>query len=277
LITECRKNGLLPYDFVTEDERRAADGVEAIDYENPDDEVDHAIDELLHRHEGYRPFSFWDGVDTYVEMAVEKVDLKSLFEPICLEHHVRIKNCAGWSDVNSRCTMMLRFKAMEEQGKQCVLLYCGDFDPGGLNISNFIRKNFEDLSEAVGGWRPDKLIIERFGLNLDFINKHKLTWIDNLVTGSGGRLDDPSHRDHNKPYAQNYLRQYCSKDASGNWQGRKVEANALVTRAAAAHQLCREALAKHIDEDALAAYEAELAKRREELRRKIAKRLGDAG
>jgi hypothetical protein len=276
LITECRKNGLLPYDFCTEDERREAEGFEPLGYEDPDDEVEQAIDKLLHRHEQYRPFSFWDGVDTYVEMAVEKVDLKSLFGPICAERHVLISNKAGWSDINSRAAMMLRFKEMQEQGKRCVLLYCGDFDPGGLRISDFILKNFEDLSEAVG-WSPDKLVIDRFGLNFDFIEAQKLTWIDNLETGSGGRLDDPGHRDHDKAYVRDYLEKYCKKDASGKWRGRKVEANALVVRPEAARQLCREALAKYIDQDALDDYEAELEQRREQLRRKIAERLADAG
>jgi hypothetical protein len=196
IINDCRKNGMLPYDFCADDERRYVEGVERIDHKNPDDEVTQAIDELLHRHEQYRPFAFWDNVDTYVEMAVEKIDLKSLFGPVCAKHHVLISNKGGWSDINSRAAMMLRFKEMEAKGRRCVLLYCGDFDPGGLNISGFIRKNFADLAEAVG-WSPDNLTIERFGLNYEFIEAQKLTWIDNLETGSGKRLDDPSHRDHN--------------------------------------------------------------------------------
>ena len=87
---------------------------------------------------------------------------------------------------------MHRFEEMEDAGKQCVLLYCGDHDPGGLAISDFLQSNFEDLSDAVG-WFPDNLIIDRFGLNYDFIEENNLTWIDNLETSSGGRLDDPRH------------------------------------------------------------------------------------
>jgi hypothetical protein len=143
-----------------------------------------------------------------------------------------------------------------------------------LNISNFIRSNFNDLSKAVGGWTPDKLIIERFGLNLDFIMEQNLTWIDNLETSSGERLDDPDHHDHDMAYVQDYLRKYCHKDENGKWEGRKVEANALVVRPEAARRLCREALAKYIDQEALDDYEAELEERREELRRKIEARLG---
>jgi len=42
----------------------------------------------------------------------------------------------------------------------------------------------------------------RFGLNKDFIERNRLTWIDNLETSSGKRLDDNKHNDHNKPYVQ---------------------------------------------------------------------------
>jgi hypothetical protein len=42
--------------------------------------------------------------------------------------------------------MMRRFAHWESQGAQCVLLYCGDHDPGGLNISGFIKSNMADMA-----------------------------------------------------------------------------------------------------------------------------------
>ena len=269
IINKCRKDGSLPYDFCAEDQRRLADGRETIDEPDVDAELAHAVEQLRNRHEGYRPFSFWDGADVYVEVAVEKIDLKTLFAPICAEHHVLITNLAGWSDINARAAMMLKFKEMEAQGKTCVLLYFGDFDPGGLRISDFFRENLAELSKAVG-WAPDNLHIERAGLNHDFIQEQGLTWIENLRTGGGEfGLDDPRHPDHAKPYVQEYLKRYCAKDESGKWQGRKVEANALVVRPDAGRQLCCDALARYIDAGALALYEAEIAERRKELGLKI--------
>src|SRR5262249_51491407 len=63
----------------------------------------------------------------------------------------------------------------------------GEFDA----CENFITdcRKTGDLSAPVG-WSPDNLIIERFGLNFDFIEANNLTWIDNLETSSGQRLDD---------------------------------------------------------------------------------------
>jgi hypothetical protein len=83
---------------------------------------------------------------------------------------------------------------VDEAGRRCVLLLCGDHDPGGLHITDKIRKNLSDLSGTVG-WTPENLIISRFGLNADFIDRYGLTWIDNLETSSGQQLDDAEHSD----------------------------------------------------------------------------------
>ena len=68
-------------------------------------------------------------------MATEKSNLKNLFSKVCAEFCVPIANVGGWGDLNVRAGFMQRFKEKEAEGKECVLLYCGDFDPGGLQIS----------------------------------------------------------------------------------------------------------------------------------------------
>jgi hypothetical protein len=158
---------------------------------------------------------------------------------------------------------MRRFARWERRGKRCMLLHCGDHDPGGLHISDFLRSNMADLTAAVG-WSPDNLKIDRFGLNVDFIRRHRLTWIDNLETGTGGRLDDPRHPDHRKPYVQSYLREFGA---------RKVEANALVVRAEAGRNLCRRAILRHVPADAPAIYEAGLQHVRRQAQREMNKLL----
>ena len=140
-----------------------------------------------------------------------------------------------------------------------MLLHCGDHDPGGLHISGFLRSNLEDLSGAVG-WSPDNLIIDRFGLNADFIEANNLTWIENLETGGGGRLDDPDHHDHGKSYVQSYLEQFGA---------RKVEANALVVRPQAGRELCRQAILRYVPEAAVEEYKQALAEMRDRAREQI--------
>jgi hypothetical protein len=160
LIGDCRKSGALPLDICAEDASRVTLEFErAINTNDVDEEVESWLDHLRHHaHEDYTPFSFWDDLDVYVEVAVEKLDLRNLFQPVCAEFYVPIANFKGWSDINSRATMMQRFAEHEDAGRQCVLLICGDHDPGGLLITNTLRKNLEDLEQAVG-WSPANLVI----------------------------------------------------------------------------------------------------------------------
>lgn len=267
LINHCRKDGLLPLDICSEDEGRSAEHLERLDEEDVGEFAQGWVGYLQEAHQGYTPISFWEGLDVYVEMTVEKVDLKSLFGPVCEEFRVAITNVSGWNDINSRAAIMRRFAKHERQGKRCILLHCGDHDPGGLQISGYMHSNFEDLAEAVG-WHPRNLTIERFGLNADFIQRHRLTWIDNLETSSGGRLDDPRHPDHHKSYVQSYLSQFGA---------RKVEANALVVRAEAGRDLCRRAILRYVPRTARAQYERRLIALREEAQVEIARLMAQFG
>ena len=108
-----------------------------------------------------------------------------------------------------------------------------------------LMKNLEDLESAVG-WSPWGLEIVRFGLNANFIVEHRLTWIDNLETSSGGRLDSPRHPDHHKPYVQSFLRRFGA---------RKVEANALVVRPEAGRKLCQDAINKYVTDEQVEEYD----------------------
>ncbi len=267
LISDCRKTGELPLDIVAEDDAREFINVERVDRVSVEDKAASVLSYVRSAHRYYEPLSFWDFQDCYVQMMVEKIDLKSLFAPVCAEFRVPLANARGSSDINSRASMMIRFAEQEAKGKRCILLYAGDHDPAGLRISDFLHKNLADLSQAIG-WSPDRLVIDRFGLNADFIRTHGLTWIENLETGSGGRLDDPRHPDHRKAYVQEYLAEYGP---------RKVEANALVTRPHAGRQLCRDAILRYVDEgESVEAYESETAAQQQAVADAIGRLIGGA-
>jgi hypothetical protein len=263
LITRCRKDGNLPLDICAEDDKRAPDGLEVLDERDVETHADDLFVYIENAHSHYTPISFWDDLDVYLQMATEKGDLKSLFARVARPFRIAIQNVGGWGDLNVRGGMMRRFKEWEAKGKQCVLLYCGDHDPGGLHISDYLRSNLEELAHAVG-WSPNNLIIDRFGLDYDFIEANNLTWIDNLETSSGKNLADPKHPDHFKPYVQSYLKRFGA---------RKVEANALVARPEAGRELCRQAILRYVPETAISDYRQRLAVEREKLRQAIVARM----
>lgn len=264
LISECRKSGELPLDICADDGARSFSNLEYLNTDTPEELAEKELERVARAYRLYQPNSFWETQPVYVEMLVEKVDLKSLFSPVCADYAVPLANARGSADINSRAAAMRRFAEHEAAGRQCVLLYCGDHDPAGLRISDFLHKNLADLAGAVR-WSPDNLIVERFGLNADFIAEHGLTWIDNLETGSGARLDSPKHKDFGKAYVQDYLAQFGA---------RKVEANALVTRPKAGRSLCEEAILKYVDPAGIEAFNANLAHAQEQAAEAIAARFG---
>ncbi|WP_051677279.1 hypothetical protein [Bradyrhizobium sp. URHD0069] len=266
LITECRKSGALPLDICAEDDARKVVGLERLDDPDIEREAARLIDYINNAHKTHMPISFWDDLDVYVEVAVEKLDLRNLFEPVCAEFHVPVQNFKGWSDLNLRAAMMRRFAEHEAAGRLCVLLLCGDHDPGGLHITDKVRKNLSDLSGAVG-WTPENLIISRFGLNADFIDAHGLTWIDNLETSSGGQLDDPEHSDHDKRYVKDYIQQFGV---------RKCEANTLVKVPEIGRELCRDAILEFVLAEAPARYQLKLDREQAKLREAIRRQMGAA-
>jgi len=250
-ISLCRKNGLLPWNFTAEDNnRKMICGDYDIDDKSPGDFFKDLVLSMQTKYLSYHPVNLHNFIDYSIAVAVEKIELVELFKPICKKYHVPLFNTKGWSDINSRCHLLTYFKEMDKHGKKCRLLYCGDHDPGGLSISNTLKTNLRQLEQAVG-FSSAFVHVERFGLNFDFIEEHGLSWIDNLDTSNAKTeaLDNPNHKDHMKPYVQDYIKAYGV---------RKCEANALVVKHEAGRQLLTDVLLKYIKPEQITQYEQAL-------------------
>jgi hypothetical protein len=246
-INDLRRQGILPVDFVAEDENRMFSGVINPSTYSLESLVKWQIGRVTEGYNHYTP-DYWKDEEYYVQCIVEKVDVRNLFEPVCAEYYIPIANAKGWSSISQRAEFARRFKEAEQDGKKCVLLYCGDHDPDGLRISDQLRKNLEQIkdvtwADGMEGYDPEDLIIDRFGLQYDFIIRNKFVWIDNLITGNTSKhmdLSNKSHPNHNLPYVQQYLKKVGC---------RKCEANVLITKPEAAEDLIRAAIGKYLDSD----------------------------
>jgi len=262
LINECRKKGLVAWDFVMLDKSRSFSCIDSLD-ERPREYIQSWIDYVKKINRNYDGVDFWEGQKYYIQMMVEKIDLVTLFMPVCEKYHIPVANTKGWSDIGQRVRMIWRFKRAEEKGIIPVLLYCGDFDPAGVLISDMIRKNLTDLKK-ITGWLPVNLVINRFGLNYDFIEKAGLTWIDNLMTGSGKDLGDSRHPNYNDYNIPVWIEKYGR---------RKVEANALVVRPDLARGLCEKAVNGYVRKKAIGNFNDRV----EESRQKVLGIMEDIG
>lgn len=268
IINRARQRGYLPVDFVREDLERKFLEVHKPSTETYQDHISGWIAAAFDCDDYYSP-DWWEGEEYYLQVIVEKVDLIDLFRPICEKYHIPLGNGRGWSSILQRADYCRRFAAAEARGLKCVLLYCGDHDPDGLRISDTLMRNLEDIKDVVWddgttGYDPSNLIIDRFGLDYDFIIANRLTWIDNLITGSGKDLGSPKHPNFKEPYVQQYLKKVGR---------RKCEANALVIAPEAGRALFLKKVIEYLGKDALDRF----AERRRKVRTHIDNILDSSG
>lgn len=249
-INDCRKLGLLPIDFVAQDQdmTRHFKGIHEackpeVQLQGLQTEIDNMLEDLPSKTTDY-----WVGEKYYVMMCVEKGDLISLFKPVCDKYHVPLVSSKGWAPILLRSHIADLCVKAEFNNLKPVMLLFYDHDPAGLKITRTFRKNLADC-EGGTGWNPRNLIIDRFGLNAEDIEQYKLMWIDNLKTGSGRQSRDAD-----------YIEAYGY---------RKCEANALFkndTTLEAGAEICRKAIEKYYGEDALKRFEAKEKVSKEKLK-----------
>lgn len=80
----------------------------------------------------------WEGQDNYVEVMVEKDALSGILRPVCSEYHVRFSANKGYSSSTAMYDAGQRFLEAEENGKTLHLIYLGDHDPSGIDMTRDI-------------------------------------------------------------------------------------------------------------------------------------------
>ena len=256
LINDCRKSGDLPLDICSEDDKRAAENLETID-PGPQERAAGIFNYIQTAEKYYTPFSFWDDLDVYVQMAVEKSNLKNLFSKVCAEFCVPIANVGGWADLNVRAGFMQRFKEKEAEGKHACCSTVPTSIPAACTFRNSCARTSKPWRAPSAG-RPTISASTASDLITTSSSGEGLTWIENLATAKGEYpLNDKRHPDHFKPYVQDYLREYGV---------RKVESDALLKRPEAGRELCRQAILRYVPANAPRNYRKKLKPVRADLR-----------
>lgn len=226
LLTDMRKDGELDPDVIEPDSSRMATTVGDFDASDrdPEDYARWAVDDIGERLKSWsRAFhrtGYWDDLDYYVEMIVEKKDLVQIFRTTADRYNVRITNGKGDTDIHTRLAMLKRFRDHTLAGRRCILLAIGDHDPKGLHIVQGLQRTIMSCANLKGlDWPYPEFEVVNIGLTEEQIDDLDLMKIGNLETGGGRDLSDPGHPDHSKPYVQDYIARF------GVW---KCEANALV-------------------------------------------------
>ena len=77
----------------------------------------------------------WENQDTYVEVWVEKDALIGVVERPCEKWDVNFMACRGYMSQSEEWQAANRFEEAENNGKTPILIYLGDHDPSGIDMS----------------------------------------------------------------------------------------------------------------------------------------------
>ena len=108
----------------------------------------------------------WSNQDNYIEVWIEKKALQGVFEGVCIDFDVGLAPCKGYPSLTFLNEARERFMDAENTGKNIIILYFGDYDPSGEDISRSIKANLSRMGIEI------ELI--RIGLTPETIKKLKL-------------------------------------------------------------------------------------------------------
>lgn len=146
-MIEARRDGVVSY-YTFSDHDRSVLGNTPYKATDIDSSVEEAKEQITLWMTGYYK-NKWENQDDYVEVWIEKKALQGVFQSVCKTHRVALAPCKGYPSLTFLNDAKDRFVEATSQGKNCVILYFGDYDASGENIPETIQKNLNELGAEV--------------------------------------------------------------------------------------------------------------------------------
>lgn len=120
----------------------------------------------------------WKNQPCYVEVFVEKQSLEGVLEPVCWDLDIPFSSNKGYSSNSAYYDASKRFLRAMEAGKELHVIYLGDHDPSGLDMSRDIDIRFTRFiqtvldgtiysEEEIADFDPRPHTLHRLALNMD--------------------------------------------------------------------------------------------------------------
>ena len=109
----------------------------------------------------------WQGQQHHVEVWCEKDALSSVIEPVCNRYHVRFLANRGYSSSTAMYDAARRFRASFENDQEPVVIYLGDHDPSGIDMSRDVRDRLQLMTFGEGA------TVDRLALNMDQVDQYQ--------------------------------------------------------------------------------------------------------
>lgn len=157
LVSNARLAGAIDWDMISD---RGRNMVRNTHWNSPAEIVSAAA-------RGFR-IDRWENQPCYVEVMVEKQALEGVLVPVCKELDVPFTANKGYSSSSALYEASKRFLKAREDGKELHVLYLGDHDPSGIDMT---RDVLERLNLFLGS--DGDLTVNRLALNMEQVRKMK--------------------------------------------------------------------------------------------------------
>lgn len=107
----------------------------------------------------------WQGQDEYVEVMVEKDALSGILRPVCSQWHVRLTANKGYSSSTAMYDAGQRFLEEYNNARSLNLIYLGDHDPSGIDMTRDVRERMYLYGEDI------HINVIRLALNMDQVEQ----------------------------------------------------------------------------------------------------------
>ncbi len=152
LVSDARQAGLIDWDMI---EDRGRETVAVQHWSSPAQIVRAAANSFR--------IDKWRDQLYRIEVMVEKDALSGVLEPVCRELDIAITANKGYSSSSTMYEIGLRLAAYRRQKKGILIIYLGDHDPSGIDMTRDVKERLCLFSGI------EKLAVERLALNYEQI------------------------------------------------------------------------------------------------------------
>ncbi|MFH0952361.1 MAG: hypothetical protein V1838_04200 [Patescibacteria group bacterium] len=150
LVSDARQAGLIDWDMI---EDRGRETVANGHWENPAEIVVAAARQFR--------IDKWEGQPWHIEVMVEKDALSGVLEPVCRNLDIAITANKGYSSSSTMYEIGQRLLSHRLNDKQILVIYLGDHDPSGIDMTRDIDERLTMYSEI------SDIEVARIALNYD--------------------------------------------------------------------------------------------------------------
>lgn len=148
LVSNARQAGLIDWDMIEDRNRETAIPSH---WDNPGQIVRAAADQFR--------IDKWESQPYHIEVMVEKDALSGVLEPVCRSLDIGITANKGYSSSSTMYEIGKRIYQRQREGKTICILYLGDHDPSGIDMTRDVRERLELYSQLYRQVEVDRLAL----------------------------------------------------------------------------------------------------------------------